>query len=181
MPAQTPWSSNSSPIVAAPAARARRITSSRSKGSTRISGPRCATRCSASATSSIFGAAKHTATTSSKPSTTVAVHAGSRQRSPGRYRCHDPVIPMCECSAIPPSNCIIRCFPVASTRSRRRPLSRAIACGRASVTVLPDTRRRRAAAVRQIVSPSGKDGPAFRPQHDTLRCRPEARFPQHRL
>lgn len=76
---------------------------------------------------------------------------------------------MCECSVIPPSKRITRCLPFASTASSRRPFSRAIAGGQASRTTWPARRRRNAAAVRQIVSPSGKDGPAFRPEHDPFR------------
>src|SRR3989441_2336332 len=71
---------------------------------------------------------------------------------------------MCECSVIPPSNRISRCLPFASTVLSRRPFSRAIAAGRASRTSCSARRRRNAAAVRQIVSPSGKDGPALRPE-----------------
>src|SRR5260370_24033145 len=88
---------------------------------------------------------------------------------------------MCECKAIPPSNRISRCLPFGSTDSTRRPLSRAMAAGRASLTTLPAMRRRNAAAVRQIVSPSGKDGPALRPEDDALRRRAEPGFAQHPL
>src|SRR5207248_3373048 len=76
---------------------------------------------------------------------------------------------MCECSVIPPSNRISRCLPFASTASSRRPFSRAIAAGRASRTRCPARRRCKAAAVRQIVSPSGKDGPALRPEDHPFR------------
>src|SRR6202521_2673223 len=75
---------------------------------------------------------------------------------------------MCEWSAIPPSKRMSRCLPFGSTASTRRPLSRAMAAGRASLTTLPAMRRRNAAAVRQIVSPSGKDGPALRPEDDAF-------------
>src|SRR6202022_1522069 len=85
---------------------------------------------------------------------------------------------MCECRAIPPSNRINRCLPLASTASTRRPLSRAMAAGRASLTTLPSMRRRNAAAVRQIVSPSGKDGPALGPEHHALRRCAEPGFAQ---
>ena len=85
---------------------------------------------------------------------------------------------MCECSVIAPSNRISRCLPFASTASSRRPFSRAIAAGRASRTSCPASRRRNAAAVRQIVSPSGKDGPALRPEDDPFRRGAEPGFAQ---
>src|ERR1700693_4042179 len=85
---------------------------------------------------------------------------------------------MCECSASPPSNCTTRCFPFGSTDSTRRPFSRPIDAGRASVTTLPAIWRRRAAAVRQIVSPSGKDGSPLGPEDDALRRRAEPGFAQ---
>src|SRR5438270_7940435 len=179
MPAQTRCSRSSSPSVGACERRARPITASRSNGSTRISGPRWASGARASRTSSITGAAKQTATTSSKLSTAVARHSGWRQRSPGRYRCQEPVIRMCECSVIPPSKCISRYLPLGSTTSTRRPFSRAMAAGRASVTTLPSMPPRSAAAVRQIVSPSGKDGPALRPEHDTFWRGPKPGLAQH--
>src|SRR5207253_7553933 len=72
-----------------------------------------------------------------------------------------------------------RCLPRASTASSRRPFSRAIAAGRASRTSWPARRRRNEAAVRQIVSPSGKDGPALRPEHDPFGCRAEPGFAKH--
>src|SRR4030088_2728830 len=125
------------------------------------------------------GAAKQTATTSSKLSTAVARHAGWRQRSPGRYTCHEPVIRICECSVIPPSNRISRCLPFGSTASTRWPLRRAMVAGRASVTTLPAMRPRSAAAVRQIVSPSGKDRPALRPEDDAFRRGAEPGLAQH--
>src|SRR6202035_1852216 len=77
------------------------------------------------------------------------------------------------------SNRISKCLPFGSTDSTRRPLSRAMAAGRASLTTLPSIRRRNATAVRQIVSPSGKDGPALGPEHDAFRGRAETRFPEH--
>src|SRR5437867_10420180 len=86
---------------------------------------------------------------------------------------------MCECSLIPPSKRISRCLPFASTASSRRPFSRAIAAGRASRTSWPASLRRNAAAVRQIVSPSGKDGVALRPEHHTFRRRAESGFVEH--
>src|SRR5438876_11147278 len=85
---------------------------------------------------------------------------------------------MCECSAIPPSKAITRCFPFGSTLSIRRPFSRASGAGRASTTTLPAIRRLSAAAVRQVVSPSGKNRPAFWPEHDALRRGAEPRLPQ---
>src|ERR1700738_2031682 len=85
---------------------------------------------------------------------------------------------MCEWRAIPPSNCITRCLPLGSTDSTRRPFSRAIDAGPASMTTLPAIWRRRAHAVRQIVSPSGKDGSPLGPEDDPLRRRAESGFVQ---
>src|ERR1700726_2959924 len=85
---------------------------------------------------------------------------------------------MWEWRAIPPSNCITRCFPWGSTDSTRRPFSRAMDGGRASATTLPAIWRRRAAAVRQIVSPSGKDGSSLGPEDDALGRRAEPGFAQ---
>src|SRR5260370_11372165 len=127
------------------------------------------------------GAAKQTAMTSSKLSTAVARQWGWRQRSPGRYRCHESVIRMCEWRAIPPSNCITRCLPFGSTDSTRRPFSRAIACGRASLTTFPPMRCRKAAAVRQTVPPPGKDRPALGPEDDAFGRSAEPGFAQHRF
>src|SRR5438309_4228580 len=125
------------------------------------------------------GAAKQTTTTSSKLRTAVARHSGWRQRSPGRYTCHELVIRMCDCSVIPPSNRISRCLPFGSSASTRWPLRRAMAAGRTSVTTLPAMRRRNATAVRQIVSPSGKDGPALGPEDHAFRRGAEPGFAQH--
>src|SRR3984893_5353030 len=72
-----------------------------------------------------------------------------------------------------------RCLPFGSTASTRRPLSRAMVAGRASLTTLPAMRRRNAAAVRQMVSPSGKAGPALRPENDALRRGATPGFAQH--
>src|SRR2546430_13955192 len=80
---------------------------------------------------------------------------------------------MAYCSVILPSTRIRRSWPFGTTASSRRPFSRAIAAGRASRTSCPARRRRNAAAVRQIVSPSGKDGPALRPEDHPFRGRAE--------
>src|ERR1700681_3178635 len=82
---------------------------------------------------------------------------------------------------MPPSKRISKCVPFGSTDSTRRPLSRAMAAGWASLTTLPSMRRRNATAVRQIVSPSGKDGPALGPEHHAFGRRAETGFAQHRF
>src|SRR2546421_2530749 len=80
---------------------------------------------------------------------------------------------MWEWSAMQPSNSINRCLPFGSTPSSCLPLSLPIDDGRASTTTFPTSRARSAAAVRQIVSPSGKGGPALGPEDNPLRGVPE--------
>ena len=79
---------------------------------------------------------------------------------------------------MPPSNCISRCLPFGSTPSSCLPFSLPIDDGRASTTTFPTSRPRSAAAVRQIVSPSGKGRPALRPEDHTLRRVAESSFVQ---
>src|SRR5437764_575676 len=86
---------------------------------------------------------------------------------------------MCECSVIPPSKCISRCLPFASTASSRRPFSRALAARRPPTPTSPAPPPPHAAAVRQIVSPSGMDGAALRPEHYAFRRRAESGFAEH--
>ena len=167
MPATTRWSSSASAIGRGPAPAIRLNASSRSKSGESRSGP------------SVLSARlrprsrvrRNSATgTSNATATQVAVSMPTRialgrrcHRSPGRYRCHDPLIRMCVRSTSSPENVISRCLPTDSQRSIVRPVIGESSCTRASgasavsnpVTTSPASARWRAAAARKIVSPSG--------------------------
>ena len=74
---------------------------------------------SASVSSSTTGASKQTATAASVSSTQTARRAGSRQGSPGRYRCQEPFIRMCVRSHRPSEKPISRCLPASLDRVAR--------------------------------------------------------------
>ena len=162
-PASADWRMSASPIGRSPDAAIRRTASAESKPSASTSGPRRRSdwwRASCRAErSSTTGALKHTATASSVASTARARRAGFFHRSPGPYRCHDPVIRMCVRSARPSSKRTSRFFPRASTASTMRP-ERSAPSSRGSgdakeVIRFPCSVRPRARAARRIVSPSG--------------------------
>ena len=163
IPASADWRMSASPIGRSPDAAIRRTASAESKPSASTSGPRRRSdswRASCRAErSSTTGALKHTATASSVASTARARRAGFFHRSPGPYRCHDPVIRMCVKRARPSSKRTSRFFPRASTDSTMRP-ERSAPSSRGNgdakeVIRFPCSVRPRARAARRIVSPSG--------------------------
>ena len=107
---------------------------------------------------STTGALKHTA---SKPSTSMTarmLRVLLRHRSPGRYRCHEPVIRMWVWRMVPSSQPISMCFPRLSTRSITAPMAGRWPFRRGAsnpVMTFSSSAARSAVAVRWMVSPSG--------------------------
>src|SRR5919108_1365751 len=148
--------------------RSRRTASASSNSVPRRSGPSSRNgpdlRRPASDRSSAVGALNATATAFGVSRTTLAALRGSRQGSPGRYRCQEPAMRMCVRNVQPLSKPMSRCLPRASTlvtltptrrdRSGTR-LSPGRGCARAAVIRPPTSAARSTSAVRWIVSPSG--------------------------
>src|SRR5687768_9017510 len=185
MPATARWSSSAFPSSSAGRAHSRRTASSGSKSPASRSGPSSVSdrdrRRLASVRSSMVGVLKATATASAVVRTALASLAGRRQRSPGRYRCQEPVMRRWLRSVRPLSKPMSRCLPrgstlvtVAPTRRDRSGTRRSPGwgCARASVIRRSRSAARSTSAVRKIVSPSGMR-PLSQPsrQRSDGRCR----------